>query len=554
MACSYIAGFLLATTLGRLSYARPTSISQTEDDGKHLFPIRPLQLIIAAYGSISILPRRLSSEAVNAITKQEEFLTIARFSNTTSLEACRDLCYKEEQLDCLGGYYQPIHEANCMLGIMKKEVIGAETTEQCPLGVNPEALSYIDDMPHAVFQGPCHKSDEERKVSPRMLIAGDKDHPILPRQIADFALESMANQDHHLTYVHSSNVTSEEACRELCYQREQLNCFGGFYRPFLSGIGSCSLGITKEKVKDAKTTKQCPLGVNPEPFFYVDDTAYFLFQGPCHKSDKENKHPAHRPIGRRSGPSPANLYFDKMESKDECRKLCFKTRNCLRAIHSQKTAVYGIDKQVGKCTLIITPEPIKGAPKRQDCPFGTLETPDEVARYGYYDHDGAVVYTYDGPCHVRRAWGVNLHFTNVSGAGACRDLCYRADQPNCLGGRWSMGHPPLAPANGTCALVIDHRSLLQSHINDFSNAPVTDQCPHGKLQLHAANVVDDSKDGPMGFSFVGPCYDIKNWNIPDLTRDLVPLWMAYGDGRVGLGTPTSCIEDGIPCPGNNFIT
>lgn len=433
-----------------------------------------------------------------------------------------------------------------MLGIMKEEVKGAETTEQCPPGVNPEALFYVDDMPHTVFQGPCHKSDEERKVSPPMLIAGDKGHPILPRQIEGFALERMANQDDHLTYIEFSNITSEKACRELCYRKEQLNCLGGVFRP-----AGCSLGITKEKVKGAETTEQCPLGVNPEAHYYVDDTLYFSFQGPCHKGDE---HPAHNLIERRSDSFPANLHFDHMESKDECRKLCFKTPNCLRAIHRQKTPVYGVDKQAGKCTLIITPKPIKGAPKRHNCPFGTLETPDEVAKYGYYDHDGPVVYTYDGPCHARRAWGVNLHFNNISSAGACHDLCYMKEQLNCLGGRWSMGHPPLAPANGTCALVINYMTQIQAQIMDFSKAPTSDQCPWGMVQLHSTSVVDDSKDGPMSFSFVGPCYDIKLWNMPDLTRDSVPLWMTYGDGRVGLGTPTSCIEDGIDCPGTQSIT
>lgn len=239
-----------------------------------------------------------------------------------------------------------------------------------------------------------------------------------------------------------------------------------------------------------------------------------------------------------------------MESKDECRNLCFQTPNCLRATHSQSAADYGDDKKTGRCNLIITPEAIKKAHTSKDCPFGTVSTPEEVSRYGYTDHDGPAVYAYDGPCYVRRAWGVNLHFTNISGAGACHDLCYRADQLNCLGGRWSMGQPPLAPANGSCALVINNMTPIQAKIMDFGKAPRSEQCPRGKVQLHAPSVVDDSRDGPMGFSFVGPCYDVNLWNSPALTRDAVPLWMAYGDGRVGLGVPLSCIEDGIDCPGN----
>ena len=359
-------------------------------------------------------------------------------------------------------------------------------------------------------------------------------------------------QEEFLTRLLFDNTTSLEACRDLCYKEEQLNCLGGYYKPMPYEYGAyCMLGIMKKEVKGAETTEQCPLGVNPEAFFYVDEMPYTVFQGPCHKG---GEHPAHNLIERRSDSFPANLHFDHMESKDECRKLCFQTPNCLRAIHRQKTPVYGVDKQAGKCTLIITPKPIKGAPKRHNCPFGTLETPDEVAKYGYYDHDGPVVYTYDGPCHARRAWGVNLHFNNVSSAGACHDRCYMKEQPNCLGGRWSMGHPPLAPANGTCALVINHMTQIQAQIMDFSKAPVSEQCPWGMVQLHAPNVVDDSRDGPMSFSFVGPCYEIQLWNMPDLTRDSVPLWMTYGDGRVGLGTPTSCIEDGIDCPGTQAIT
>jgi len=383
----------------------------------------------------------------------------------------------------------------------------------------------------------------------QLTIPAYKSHPILPRQIAGFALEAMDKQEKQFSHVHFSNVASGKACRELCYQKEQLNCLGGVLQ-----WNECSLSIMKERLKGAKTTEQCPLGVNPEAYFYVDDTPVFSFQGPCHKSDEEHDHSAQTLIERRSTTEDTNLHFDKTESKDACRDLCFKTPNCLRATHSQKTPDYGLDTQVGKCNLVITPKRLKHPKKSRECPFGTVANPDDVAKYGYFDHDGPVVYAYDGPCYNRRAWGINLHVNNVSSAAACRDLCTDPKQLNCLGGRWSMGAPPLAPANGSCALSINYMTPTQGKMNDFSHAPVTDQCPHGQLELHGQNVVDDSKDGPMSFSFIGPCYNVNLWNTPDLTRDAMPLWMTYGDGKKGMGTPTSCIEDGIPCPGSEYNT